>query len=121
MAERRMFAKTIIESDIFLDMPRTAQALYFHLAMHADDDGFVTNPRTILRMTNANNGDFTMLIIKHLIIPFKSGRIAIRHWYVHNYIRKDRYKETACKVEKERLKLNEYNVYELKDIADSEG
>lgn len=72
MAERRMFAKTIIDSDAFLDMPLSAQALYFHLSMRADDDGFVNNPRKIQRMIGASDDDIKLLIAKQFIIPFDS-------------------------------------------------
>lgn len=74
-----MFAKTIIDSDIFLDMPLTAQALYFHLSMRADDDGFINNPKKIQRMTGATDDDFKLLIAKQFIITFESGVIVIKH------------------------------------------
>lgn len=121
MAERRMFAKTIIDSDAFLDMPQTTQNLYFHLVIHADDDGFINNPKKIQRMTSASDGDFRLLFAKRFIIIFESGAIVIRHWHIHNYIRKNRHKETVFKREKDCLVLNQNNIYELKDIADSEG
>lgn len=110
-----MFAKTIIDSDIFLDMPLTAQALYFHLSMRADDDGFINNPKKIQRMTGATDDDFKLLITKQFIITFESGVVVIKHWLIHNYIRKDRYQETICKSEKSLLELNEINGYELQN------
>ena len=67
MAERRMFAKTIIDSDAFLDMPVTAQLLYFHLAMRADDDGFVNKPKTIMRMTGCKDDDINLLFFKKFL------------------------------------------------------
>ena len=67
MAERRMFAKTIIDSDAFLDMPLSTQALYFHLSMRADDDGFINNPRKIQRMTGASDDDLRLLNAKKFI------------------------------------------------------
>lgn len=100
MAERRMFAKTIIDSDAFLDMPLTTQALYFHLSMRADDDGFVNNPRKIQRMLGCSEDDIKVLVAKQFLIPFDSGVVVIKHWRIHNYIRKDRYKETLYKQEK---------------------
>ena len=103
MAERRMFSKTVIDSDCFLDMPLTAQALYFHLAMRADDDGFINNPKSIMRNVCCKDDDLKMLIQKEFIIAFESGIVVIRHWKIHNYIRKDRYNPTANQEEMERL------------------
>ena len=113
MAERRMFAKTIIDSDAFLDMPLSSQALYFHLSMRADDDGFVNNPKKILRMIGASEDDFKLLILKKFVIPFESGVCVIKHWFIHNYIRSDRYKETVYKDEKSRLYSKENKAYTL--------
>lgn len=111
MAERRMFAKTIIDSDTFLDMPLSAQALYFHLSMRADDDGFVNNPKKIQRMIGASDDDCRLLIMKKYVLTFESGVIVIRHWKIHNYIQKDRYKETVYLDEKEHLALDQNNAY----------
>jgi len=112
MAERRMFSKTVIDSDYFLDMAMTAQCLYFHLAMRADDDGFVNNPRKIQRMVGASDDDFKLLLLKSFIIPFESGVCVVRHWRVHNYIRSDRYKETLYKSEKSML-IEADGVYDI--------
>ena len=103
MAERRMFAKTIIDSDAFLDMPLSAQCLYFHLSMRADDDGFINNPKKIQRMVGAMDDDLRILIARKFIIPFESGIVVIKHWKIHNYIRSDRYKETVYQEEKAML------------------
>lgn len=111
MAERRMFAKTIIDSDAFLDMPLSAQSLYFHLAMRADDDGFVNNPKKIQRMIGASDDDCKLLIMKRFILAFESGVIVIKHWRIHNYIQKDRYKETLYKAEKSKLAIDAKNGY----------
>lgn len=113
MAERRMFAKTIIDSDAFTDMPIGARLLYYDLAMHADDDGFVNSPKKITSFIGASNDDMNALIAQRFIIPFKSGVVAIRHWRIHNYIRKDTYKETPYKKEKSMLLLDENNGYFL--------
>lgn len=115
MAERRMFAKTIIDSDAFLDMPLSSQALYFHLSMRADDDGFINNPKKIQRMIGASDDDLKLLIAKRFIIPFDSGIVVIKHWKIHNYIQRDRYKETVYKDEKARLTLKDNNAYTLMD------
>ena len=113
MAERRMFSKTIIDSDLFLDMPLSAQALYFHLSMRGDDDGFINNPKKIQRMIGSSDDDLKLLIAKQFIIPFESGIVVIKHWKIHNYIRNDRYKETICKAEKAQIIENEDRVYEI--------
>jgi hypothetical protein len=111
MAERRMFAKTIIDSDAFLDMPLSAQALYFHLSMRADDDGFVNNPKKIQRMIGASDDDCKLLVLKRFVLTFESGVIVIKHWKIHNYIQKDRYKPTVYTKEKAELELNENKAY----------
>lgn len=108
-----MFAKTIIDSDAFLDMPVTAQLLYFHLAMRADDDGFINKPKSIMRMTGATQGDAEILINKKFIIPFESGIVVIKHWKIHNYIRKDMYHETKYKEEKMFLDSDDNGAYRV--------
>ena len=113
MAERRMFAKTIIDSDAFLDMPVTSQLLYFHLSMRADDDGFINKPKTIMRICSCKDDDMKLLIAKKFIIPFETGIVVIKHWKIHNYIAKDRYKETKYKEEKASLEYDENNAYTL--------
>mgnify|MGYP007090497323 FL=1 len=111
MAERRMFAKSIIDTDAFLDMPASSQNLYFHLAMRADDDGFVDNPRKIQRIVGASDDDLRILIGKRYILAFDSGVIVIKHWRLHNYIRKDRYTPTLYEEEKNSLYLKENGAY----------
>ncbi|MDD4279935.1 MAG: replisome organizer, partial [Candidatus Sumerlaeales bacterium] len=113
MAQRRMFSKQIIDSDAFLDMGASAQSLYFHLAMRADDDGFVNNPKKIQRMIGAADDDLKILIAKRFVIMFESGVIVIKHWRMHNYIRADRYNETAYIDEKSQLKIKENGSYTL--------
>lgn len=113
MAERRMFAKTIIDSDAFLDMPLSTQALYFHLSMRADDDGFINNPKKIQRMIGASEDDTKLLIMKKFIIPFESGIVVIKHWKIHNYIRSDRYKETVYLEEKATLNTDNNKAYTI--------
>ena len=111
MAERRMFTQKIIDSDAFLDMPLSTQALYFHLNMRADDDGFINNPKKIQRMVGASDDDLKLLVAKRFIIPFESGIVVIKHWKIHNYIQKDRYKPTIYQEEKQLLMEKENNVY----------
>jgi hypothetical protein len=111
MAERRMFAKTIIDSDAFLDMPLSAQALYFHLSMRADDDGFINNPKKIQRMVGASDDDCKLLLMKRFLIAFESGVVVIKHWKIHNYIRNDRYKPTIYQEEMRLLAEKENKAY----------
>ena len=113
MAERRMFAKTIIDSDAFLDMPLSAQSLYFHLSMRADDEGFINNPKKIQRMIGASDDDLKLLIAKNFIIPFESGIVVIKHWKIHNYIQNDRFKATVYQDEKALLQVKDNKAYTL--------
>ena len=111
LAERRMFAKTIIDSDAFLDMPLSSQALYFHLSMRADDDGFINNPRKIQRTVGASDDDLKILILKRFLLPFESGVVVVKHWKIHNYIQKDRYKPTIYTEEKDMICTKENGAY----------
>ena len=113
MAEKRMFSKTIIDSDAFLDMPLSSQALYFHLSMRADDDGFLNNAKKITRIVGANQNDYDLLLLKGFIIPFDDGICVIKHWRIHNYIRSDRYKPTVYQDEKSRLYMKDNKAYTL--------
>lgn len=116
MANRRMFNKEIIDSDIFLDMPLSTQALYFHLSMRADDDGFVNNPKKIQRMVGGSEDDSKILLAKQFILSFENGIIVIKHWKMHNYIQKDRYKPTMYLDEKEKLSENENGSYSINSM-----
>ena len=111
MAERRMFSKRIIDSDAFLDMPLSTQALYFHLSMRADDDGFVSNPRRIRTMVGASEDDLKLLIAKRFLLTFESGVVVIKHWRIHNYINPDRYTPTTYVEEKATLALDDKKAY----------
>jgi len=118
MAERRMFSKKIVDSDAFLEMPQSSQNLYFHLAMRADDDGFVNSPVRIMRMIGAAEDDMRVLLTKRFLIGFDSGVVVIKHWRIHNYIQRDRYKPTVYTDELSRLGIKENgsyteNVYKL--------
>jgi hypothetical protein len=97
-----MFSSQIVSSDEFLEMPLTSQALYFHLGMSADDDGFVS-PRKILRMTGAGEDDLKVLLAKNFVIRFETGVIVVTHWKQNNYLRNDRYTPTIYKAERDRL------------------
>ena len=120
MAERRMFAKTIIDSDAFLDMPASTQSLYFHLGMRADDDGFINNPKKISRMVSASDDDLKILIAKKFIIPFENGIVVIKHWRIHNLIQKDRYKETVYIEQKSELIVKDNKSYSIGSKMDTE-
>ena len=113
MAEKRMFAKTIIDSDAFLEMPVTSQLLYFHLSMRADDEGFINKPKAIMKMVGANDDDLKILFMKKFVIPFDSGVVVIKHWRINNYIRKDMFHETTYKEERAMLEIDENNAYRL--------
>ena len=114
MAERRMFAKTVVDNDTFLDMPASAQLLYFHLAMSADDDGFVNKPKAVMRSCGSTETDLKLLAKNGMVIPFESSVAAITHWKLHNVIRRDMYTETKYLAEKRQLGLNEIGAYVLK-------
>lgn len=113
MAQKRMFNNSVVSSDSFLEMPDSSQNLYFHLSMRADDDGFVDNWKSIMRMTGKKEDDLKILISKSFILPFESGILVIKHWKLNNYIQKDRYKETIHTSEKALLTTDENNVYKL--------
>lgn len=113
MAQKRMFDKSITNSDNFLELPDSSQILYFHLSMNADDDGFIDNWKSIMRMTGTKEDDLKILITKSYVIPFDTGVIVIRHWRMNNYLRSDRYKETTHKEEKKLLSLGENEEYIL--------
>ena len=114
MPERRMFTKKITESDAFLDMPLSSQCLYFHLNMSADDDGFVNNPKRILRTIGASEDDLKLLIAKAFILVFESGVIVIKHWRMHNTLQNDRYHPTDYQEEYSLLGLKDNKAYTWK-------
>ena len=111
MAERRMFAKSIVLSDAFLDMPLSARCLYFTFGMLADDDGFVGNPKSIIRQCGATQDDMLILLQKRFLLAFDSGIIVIKHWRINNYLKNDRHKDTNYKEELRTLMLDENKAY----------
>lgn len=117
MAERRMFAKSIVTSDAFLDLPMSARCLYFTLGMFCDDDGFCNQPKSIMRQVGATADDMNILIAKKFLLVFDNGVIVIKHWRIHNYIRSDRYHETNYKEEKAQLSLDENGAYTRNQIG----
>ena len=110
-----MFAKTIIDSDAFLDMPMSARLLYYDLGMRADDDGFINSPKKIMRMIGASNDDVNILIARKFVIPFDSGVVVIKHWRINNYLRNDRYTETKYLEEKSNLEVDKNGSYTAKN------
>lgn len=111
MAEKRMFSKSVIDTDAFMSMPMTAQCLYFHLAMRADDAGFVANPTIIRRVVGASDDDFKILLAKRYILAFESGVVVIKHWWMHNVIKNDRMRHTTYQEELSTLQLDDKNAY----------
>lgn len=108
-----MFAKSIVDSDAFLEMPMSARLLYYDLSMRADDDGFVNSPRKIMKFVGATNDDMNILIARKFVIAFDNGVVVIKHWRIHNYIQSDRYKETNYKEQKAMLTLDENKAYKM--------
>lgn len=111
-----MFSKKVTDTDTFLDMPLSTQALYFHLNMHADDDGFIDNTKTIQRMIGSSDDDRKLLVAKQFLLPFENGVVVIKDWRVHNYIRKDTYNQTMYPNELEQLNINDSGQYERQDL-----
>ena len=111
MAKRRMFSLDIIDTDLFMEMPQSSRLLYYELCMRADDDGFVSSPKKIMKMVGCNEDDFRVLTTKQFIIPFDTGIVVIKHWKIHNYIQKDRYKETIYLDEKNELYQEKNGMY----------
>lgn len=106
-----MFAKSIVLSDAFLDMPMSARCLYFTLSMFADDDGFVSSPKGIMRQCGASEDDLRVLLAKRYVLAFESGVIVIKHWRINNFLRKDRYTTTTYQEELSTLSLDEKGAY----------
>ncbi len=111
MADKRMISKTIVDSDAFLDMPLSSQALYFHLNIRADDEGFVNNPKKIMRLIKSADDDMKILLTKRYLLTFESGVMVIKHWLIHNNLRKDRIKPTLYKEERSLLGIKENKAY----------
>ena len=116
MAERRMFAKSIVRSDAFLDMPPSARDLYYNLGLEADDDGFVGSPKCVIRQCGASQDDLAILLQKRFVLGFECGAIVITHWRTNNQIRSDRYRPTIYLKNKSTLAVDETGAYfEIED------
>lgn len=107
MANRRMFSLDVVDTDIFLDLPTSSQALYFHLGMRADDDGFVSSPKRVTAMIGANQDDLKLLIAKGFVISLEGSVVVIRHWKQNNYIQNDRYKKTIYQEQMKQLSVKD--------------
>lgn len=119
MAEKRMFSKQIVDSDAFLEMPLSTQALYFHLSMRADDDGFLNNAKKVMKIIGANQNDYDLLVAKSFVIQFPDGICVIKHWRINNYLRKDRYTETIYQEEKSHLAVQPNGRYSFRNAVES--
>jgi hypothetical protein len=115
-----MFSTEIVNSDPFLDMPSSTQALYFHLGMHADDDGFVY-PKKVVRLVSSNDDDLKILLSKKFLLPFENGVMVVKHWKVNNYIRSDRYRPTTHREEIKQITADSGGVYRLATIGIPDG
>ena len=108
-----MFSLGVLETDAFLDMPLSAQALYFHLSLRADDDGFIGNPKRITQNIGASIDDLRILIAKRFVLTFEDGVIVIKHWRMHNYIQKDRFHPTVYQDERQALSAKNNGAYTI--------
>ena len=115
MAKRRMMSMQIVDSDAFLDMPSSAQNLYFHLLARADDEGFSNNYKKIMRIVKAAEDDLKILMAKNFIIIFETGVLVIKHWLIHNTMRKDRITPTSHTEERQQIFIKENGSYTLKN------
>ena len=120
MANKRMFSLSIVNTDAFIDMPASSQLLYFHLAMRADDEGFVGSPKLVMRILGSSQDDYKVLIAKKFIIQFESGVCVIKHWLIHNTVRMDRFGGTTYINEKEQLVIKDNKAYKLVNIEENE-
>jgi len=111
MAQKRMFSLQIVDTDAFLDMPLSTQALYFHLIMRADDEGFIDNHKRIMRLINCQEDDIKILIAKRFMLKFDSGIMVCKHWLIHNTIRMDRFNKTVYEDERKSLKIKSNKAY----------
>lgn len=121
MAQKRMFSLQVVDTDAFLDMPVSAQALYFHLGMHGDDDGFVSSPRKITKAAGCSEVDLHTLIAEKFIIPFDSGVIVIRDWRINNTLKNDRYRETIHQAEMSMLRVDKSGKYSMEQTWNQSG
>ena len=118
MANKRMFSLSVVDTDAFLEMPTSSQLLYFHLSMRADDEGFVSSPKKIMKMVGSGEDDYKVLIVRKFIIPFESGVCVIKHWLIHNTVRLDRFAGTNYIKEKSQLLIKDNKAYKLINVEE---
>lgn len=121
MANKRMYSKDITDSDDFIEMSSAAQALYFHLNQGADDDGFNNQIQLAMLKAHASTDDLKILMAKSFVIRFDCGVIVIKHWRMHNTLRKDRYTPTNYQEEFKLLGIKENGSYTLGCQVVAEG
>jgi len=117
MASKRAVSMSVVDSDAFLSMGSGSQLLYFHILLRSDDDGFCNSPRKIMRMIGASEDDMKVLLAKKFLLPFESGIVVVKHWKMHNAIRKDLYHETNYRKEKSLITEDDRGVYHLTAAA----
>ena len=120
LGEKRMFSRKVVESDAFLDMPATAQMLYFHLCLNADDEGFISAPKRVMRMVGASEKDLKALADLRFILGFESGVVVIKHWWLNNTKRKDRLQPTDYAEEKALLFMKDNGAYTFTKSHDNQ-
>lgn len=120
MADKRMIARAVIDNDRFMSMPLSAQALYFHMSLRADDDGFIGSLSALRRMLVASESDLQALIDGGFVLEFEDGVAAIAHWRMHNSIKKDRYKATVYTKEMEAIEQDGNGVYSIRQDKPAE-
>lgn len=111
MANRRMLSKFVFENDDFLDMPAESQALYAHLVINADDDGFIDHPNAIRRMTGFSVDSLKLLIVKGFLLPFSDSLVVVAHWEMQNHIQPSKKTPTVYTGQKEMLTIDEQGIY----------
>ena len=112
MAERRMFTKKVTDDDSFMSLSSSAQALYLHLSMSADDDGFCNQVSLSMFKAHASVQDLESLLNNRYIYQFENGVIVIKDWRMANALRKDRYTPTVFQDELSKLRLNGNGQYD---------
>lgn len=115
MAKKRMINADFLDNDVFMELPISARALYFHLLLRADDDGMVAKPKSIMREVQSSNDDLKALLDTRYILKFDSGVVCIKHWLIHNTIQKDRYKPTTYQDELSTLIIRSDKSYTEKE------
>ena len=121
MAEKRMFTKKVTDADEFISLPSSAQALYLHLCMAADDDGFNNQVQLAMYKSHASVDDVKVLLAKRFIIQFENGVIVIKHWRMANALRKDRHVDTTYQDEFKMLKIKDNGAYTISDSLVADG